>query len=60
VSGSLDDRTTEFADHLHEHFVHPARVVDGRYVVPHAPGYSIDMHPESYAALAYPGGSEWQ
>ena len=25
VSGSLDDRTTEFADHLHEHFVHPAR-----------------------------------
>ena len=25
VSGSLDDRTTEFADHLHEHFVAPGR-----------------------------------
>ncbi|HEY1739707.1 MAG TPA: enolase C-terminal domain-like protein [Acidimicrobiia bacterium] len=60
VSGSLDDRTTEFADHLHEHFVHPARVVNGRYVLPTAPGYSIDMHPESYASLAFPGGSEWR
>src|SRR5262249_41492978 len=34
TSGSLADRTTEFADHLHEHFVHPAVVRQGRYVVP--------------------------
>ncbi len=34
VSGSLDDRTTEFADHLHEHFVQPAVVRNGRYVLP--------------------------
>jgi L-fuconate dehydratase len=60
VSGSLDDRTTEFADHLHEHFVHPARVRDGRYVLPTAPGYSVDLHPESYAALTYPGGTVWK
>jgi L-fuconate dehydratase len=59
VTGSLADRTTEFADHLHEHFVDPARVVNGRYQLPRAPGYSIDMHPESYAALSYPSGSEW-
>ncbi len=59
VSASLDDRTTEFADHLHEHFVHPAVVRDGRYVVPEAPGYSADLHAESYAALAYPSGREW-
>ena len=38
VSGSLDDRTTEFADHLHEHFVHPAVVRDGHYVLPTAAG----------------------
>ena len=44
----------------HEHFVHPAVVRDGRYVVPDAPGYSVDLHPESYAALAYPDGSEWR
>jgi len=59
VSGSLDDRTTEFADHLHEHFVHPAVVRDGRYVLPHAPGYSVDLHPDSYAALTFPGGAVW-
>ena len=60
VSGSLDDRTTEFADHLHEHFLHPALVRDGRYVLPTAPGYSTDLLPESYDALAYPNGSEWR
>jgi hypothetical protein len=54
VSGSLEDRTTEYADHLHEHFVHPARIRDGRYVVPTAPGYSIDLHPSAYAELATP------
>ena len=60
VSGSLADRTTEFADHLHEHFLHPVQVRDGAYLVPDAPGYSIEMHPESIAALSYPGGSEWR
>lgn len=60
VSGSIEDRTTEYADHLHEHFLHPARISDGRYVVPDAPGYSIEMHPESIAGLAYPTGAEWQ
>ena len=60
VSGSLDDRTTEFADHLHEHFVHPAVVRDGRYVLPRAAGYSVDLHPDSYASLVYPGGTVWQ
>ena len=60
VSGSLEDRTTEFADHLHEHFVHPARVARGRYLLPRDPGYSIDLYPESYEALAYPHGGAWR
>jgi L-fuconate dehydratase len=59
VSGSLEDRTTEFADHLHEHFVNPALVRDGRYVLPTAPGYSVDLHTSSYAALTYPDGTVW-
>jgi len=42
VSGSPEDRTCEFVDHLHEHFVHPARVKSGRYVAPTAPGYSAE------------------
>jgi len=59
VSGSLVDRTTEYASHLHEHFIDPARVHGGRYLVPEAAGYSIEMKAESIAALSYPGGSEW-
>ena len=59
VSGSLDDRTTEFADHLHEHFVHPAVVRNGRYAVPEAPGYSAEIRPESLEALRFPDGAEW-
>jgi L-fuconate dehydratase len=60
VSGSLDDRTTEYADHLHEHFVHPAAVRNGAYVVPEAPGNSIEMHASSIAALRFPDGAEWR
>jgi len=60
VSGSLADRTTEYASHLHEHFLHPARISGGRYVVPEAPGYSIEMHPSSMASLSYPNGEEWR
>jgi L-fuconate dehydratase len=60
VSASLDDRTTEFADHLHEHFLDPVRVRAGRYLLPERPGYSAEMRPESLAALVYPTGSEWR
>jgi L-fuconate dehydratase len=60
ISASLTDRTTEFADHLHEHFLDPVRVERGRYRMPERPGYSAEMHPESLAALVYPSGSEWR
>jgi len=60
VSGSLDDRTTEYASHLHEHFIHPARVLDGAYVIPEEPGYSIEMLPDSIQSLSFPNGSEWR
>lgn len=60
ISASLDDRTTEFADHLHEHFLDPVRIRSGRYLMPERPGYSAEMHPESLAALVYPHGTEWR
>ena len=59
VSGSLENRIVEWVDHLHEHFREPAVVENGRYVVPRAPGYSIEMHPESLAEYAFPGGPAW-
>jgi L-fuconate dehydratase len=59
ISGSLDDRTTEFAGHLHEHFIDPPRVRDGRYLVPERAGFSAEMWPDSIASLTYPTGSVW-
>ena len=38
VSGTLENRVTEYVDHLHEHFVDPCIVVDGAYVLPDAAG----------------------
>jgi L-fuconate dehydratase len=59
VSGSLENRVVEWVDHLHEHFRHPAVVRDGRYVAPTAPGYSIEMLPESLDEYAFPDGPAW-
>jgi L-fuconate dehydratase len=59
VSASLDGRMVEYVDHLHEHFVAPVQVRDGRYLAPTAPGYSAEMLAESLDAHEYPGGSAW-
>ena len=59
VSGRLDGRMIEYVDHLHEHFVEPVAIRDGRYVVPTAPGYGAEMHPESLARYTFPVGAEW-
>jgi L-fuconate dehydratase len=60
VSASLENRLLEFVDHLHEHFINPVRMKNGRYMPPHQPGYSITMKPASLDAHEYPGGSAWQ
>ena len=60
VSASLDDRIVEYVDHLHEHFLHPVTIRDGRYMVPMEPGYSITMRQESLEAYRYPDGPAWR
>ncbi|HTO01617.1 MAG TPA: enolase C-terminal domain-like protein [Microthrixaceae bacterium] len=40
---SFDGRLIEWAEHLHEHFVTPASIVDGAYVIPSVPGASTEM-----------------
>ena len=60
VSGSLEKNLTEYASHLHEHFVHPVVMRNGRYLPPTAPGYSITMKPESLEELEYPHGKIWR
>ncbi|MGZ4289228.1 MAG: enolase C-terminal domain-like protein [Gaiellaceae bacterium] len=59
VSASLENRVIEWVDHLHEHFRDPAVVQRGRYRVPTAPGYSIEMLPSSLERYSYPGGTAW-
>jgi L-fuconate dehydratase len=60
VSGSLERRMVEFADHLHEHFLNPVAVRGGRYMVPTAPGFSIEMKPRSLDDYEFPAGAKWR
>ncbi len=59
VSGSLENRVTEYVDHLHEHFVDPCIIRDGAYMLPTRPGYSAEMFESSVAEYSYPTGSYW-
>jgi L-fuconate dehydratase len=59
VGASLEDRVLEYVDHLHDHFLDPVVIRNGRYVAPTTPGYSIEMRPESLAEYRFPSGSAW-
>ena len=60
VSGSLEGRMIEYVGHLHEHFVDPVVIRNGRYMPPTAPGYSIEIKPESLSRYAYPAAGAWR
>ncbi len=60
VSGKLESRIIEFADHLHEHFVTPLEVRDGRYRLPTTPGLGVEFRTESIDRYSYPDGPEWR
>lgn len=60
VSASLENRITEYVDHLHEHFVYPVVIRNGRYMPPLDPGYSIEIKQESLAAHEFPNGEVWK
>lgn len=60
IAGSLENRLTEYSDHLHEPFINPVNMQNGRYMPPTAPGYSITMKPEVLDQHDYPNGSVWK
>ncbi len=60
VSGSLDDRMIEYADHLHEHLVQRIDVHDGRYWAPSGPGLGVQLEPASVATYRFPDGAHWR
>jgi L-fuconate dehydratase len=59
VSGRLDGRMIEYVDHLHEHFLDPVVIRDGRYRLTSTAGYSAQMRPESLAQYRFPDGAAW-
>lgn len=60
VSGTQENRVTEYVDHLHEHFLEPVVIRGGRYVPPAQPGYGIEMRAESLKAYRFPDGPVWR
>lgn len=59
VTGTWDGRVCEFVDHLHEHFIDPCRIRQGRYLAPVRPGYSTEMRAESRRRHRWPDGEVW-
>jgi L-fuconate dehydratase len=59
VSGTLDGRMTEYADHLHEHMVQRLVVEQGRYRAPAGPGLGVELEPASLARYSFPDGDHW-
>ncbi len=55
VGASLDGRMVEYVDHLHEHFIDPVVIRDGRYLLPTAPGYSVEHEARVDRAVLLPG-----
>lgn len=59
IAGTWDNVVVEFVDHLHEHFVSPCVVENGRYRAPLEPGYSATIKDESLTMFGFPDGGEW-
>lgn len=53
VSGSMEGRMIEFVDHLHEHFLTPVVVREGRYRAPGTPGSGAEMYADSVAEFSF-------
>lgn len=60
ISGTKEDRVTEYVDHLHEHFVDPVRIRNAHYVLPSQPGYSAEIYPATLADYRFPDGKVWR
>jgi len=59
ISRTMQDRVIEFVDHLHEHFVDPVRIRNGRYLLPTQPGYSIEIFESTLSRYNFPNGEVW-
>lgn len=59
ISGVKEDRAIEYVDHLHEHYVDPVKIKEGRYWPTGVPGASQEIRQESRDYFQFPHGPEW-
>ena len=59
LSATLEGRSVEYVDHLHEHFEDPCVIRGGAYLPPAQPGFSIKMLDASLDHYEYPRGEAW-
>jgi L-fuconate dehydratase len=55
IAGTHEGRVVEYVDHLHEHFVEPCVIRGAAYMPPSAPGFSIEIKPESRETYRFGG-----
>ena len=53
ISCEKNAKRIEYVDHLHEHFVHPCRVEEGKYLAPLSSGFSIEIKKETLSNYLY-------
>jgi L-fuconate dehydratase len=56
-SGTTEGRVIEYVDHLHEHFINPPTVRNGRYMPPSEAGFSVQMKDSTLARFGVPVGA---
>ena len=59
ISGTMEGRSIEYVDHLHEHFTDPVRILNGCYVAPTAPGMSAELRSDTVERYGFPYGAVW-
>jgi len=47
ISCEKNAKRIEYVDHLHEHFINPCNIKEGKYLAPLDPGFSIQMKSET-------------
>ena len=53
ISCEKDSKRIEYVDHLHEHFISPCKINDGKYMAPIEPGFSIEIKPKTLTNFLY-------
>ena len=53
ISCEKDSKRIEYVDHLHEHFISPCKINDGKYMAPLEPGFSIEIKPKTLTNFLY-------